>query len=82
MELLLITKLINLWDPFGVIWLGPIDEYKNECLHIIDILKEKDNEIKIKLYKYLRSFDVLNTTNDTKMNELIDLIVEIHKNFS
>jgi len=79
MELYLINKIINLWDPYGVIGLAPMDEYKDISLRIFDIIKEKNKEIKINLYNYLKLVDVLKTTNDTKMIELIDLLIEIHE---
>ena len=79
MNLFLINKILNLWDPYGVIGLGPIDEYKAISLKVIDILKDKNNYIRKKLYNYLKMVDVLNTTNDTKLNEMEDLIVEIHE---
>lgn len=82
MELLLINKIINIWDPYDVIGLGPIDEYKDISLQIINILKEENKEIKIKLYNYLKLVDVLKTTNDTKIKELIDLLVLIYENIS
>lgn len=73
----LIEKILIIWDPYGTIGYGPMDEYSIIRDEILSILNQADFSV-VKLTKYLELIDVSNGTTKEKIYALSSLIIELN----
>lgn len=73
----IVKEVFLLWDPYGVVGFGPNNEYDDMVNYTLKIMSEGDDVSKLR--EYIRSIDILETLNSTKIDILIDLIVNLKR---
>ena len=72
----IIEKILSIWDPYGVIGYGPMDEYRVICDDILNLLKKENFSIS-KLTDYIHHIDPTQDTTQEKIEIIISLFVEL-----
>lgn len=68
-----VVSILNIWDPFGVIGLSPMDEYFDISDRVIELIESGENDENIKAYLislYASKEDI----NLAKVNEVVKLL--------
>lgn len=73
----IIEKILIIWDPYGTVGYGPINEYSFVCADIESIMVKDDFSI-VKLTEYLKTVDNTHDTTIEKIDALVSLLVELN----